>query len=110
MRVVRASFGVTTIVAALLAAAIEPDQVDAINAHGTGTPLGPEDPALLMGAGIASRLGRLFGLTRQTMRLIAPTGAAAGIAAVIQPGSVVASTSVCPSARGPETAKSAMSQ
>ena len=48
---------------------------------GTGTPLGPEDPALLMGAGIASRLGRLFGLTRQTMRLIAPTGAAAGIAA-----------------------------
>ncbi|HTV02776.1 MAG TPA: chloride channel protein [Luteitalea sp.] len=48
---------------------------------GTGTPLGPEDPALLMGAGIASRLGRLFGLSQQTMRLIAPTGAAAGIAA-----------------------------
>ncbi|BCS34967.1 Cl- channel voltage-gated family protein [Luteitalea sp. TBR-22] len=48
---------------------------------GSGTPLGPEDPALLMGAGIASRLGRLFGLTRRSMRLIAPTGAAAGIAA-----------------------------
>jgi CIC family chloride channel protein len=48
---------------------------------GTGTPLGPEDPALLMGAGLASRLGSTFGLTRQTMRLIAPVGAAAGIAA-----------------------------
>ncbi len=48
---------------------------------GTGTPLGPEDPALLMGAGIASRLGRLFGLSQRSMRLIAPTGAAAGIAA-----------------------------
>jgi len=48
---------------------------------GTGTPLGPEDPALLMGAGIASRLGRTFALTRRTMRMIAPVGAAAGIAA-----------------------------
>lgn len=48
---------------------------------GTGTPLGPEDPALLMGAGIASRLGRVFGLSQRSMRLIAPTGAAAGIAA-----------------------------
>ncbi|MBA2354669.1 MAG: chloride channel protein [Acidobacteria bacterium] len=48
---------------------------------GTGTPLGPEDPALLMGAGIASRLGQVFGLTQRSMRLIAPTGAAAGIAA-----------------------------
>lgn len=48
---------------------------------GTGTPLGPEDPALLMGAGLASRLGSTFGLTRETMRLIAPIGAAAGIAA-----------------------------
>ena len=48
---------------------------------GTGTPLGPEDPALLMGAGIASRLGRVFSLSQRSMRLIAPTGAAAGIAA-----------------------------
>ncbi len=48
---------------------------------GTGTPLGPEDPALLMGAGVASRLGKTFGLSRQSMRLVAPTGAAAGIAA-----------------------------
>ncbi|MEZ5286784.1 MAG: chloride channel protein [Vicinamibacterales bacterium] len=48
---------------------------------GSGTPLGPEDPSLLMGAGIASSLGRAFELTRRSMRLVAPTGAAAGIAA-----------------------------
>jgi CIC family chloride channel protein len=48
---------------------------------GSGNPMGPEDPALQMGAGIASLLGRLFRLTRRNMRMIAPTGAAAGIAA-----------------------------
>ena len=48
---------------------------------GTGNPMGPEDPALQMGAGIASLLGRLFRLTRDHMRLIAPVGAAAGIGA-----------------------------
>ena len=48
---------------------------------GTGNPMGPEDPALQMGAGIASLLGRLFRLTREHMRLIAPVGAAAGIGA-----------------------------
>jgi CIC family chloride channel protein len=48
---------------------------------GTGTPLGPEDPSLLMGAGVASMIGRTFGLSRQSMRLLAPIGAAAGIAA-----------------------------
>lgn len=48
---------------------------------GTGTPLGPEDPSLLMGAGLASRLGSAFGLARRSMRLVAPLGAAAGIAA-----------------------------
>ena len=46
---------------------------------GTGNPMGPEDPALQMGAGIASLLGRIFHLTREHMRLIAPIGAAAGI-------------------------------
>jgi chloride channel protein, CIC family len=50
-------------------------------AIGTGNSLGPEDPSLQMGAGVASRLGRLFQLSRQNMRLIAPVGAAAGIAA-----------------------------
>jgi CIC family chloride channel protein len=50
-------------------------------AIGTGNSLGPEDPSLQMGAGIASLLGRLFQLERSSMRLIAPVGAAAGIAA-----------------------------
>ena len=48
---------------------------------GTGNPMGPEDPALQMGAGIASAFGRLFRLSREHMRLIAPVGAAAGIGA-----------------------------
>jgi chloride channel protein, CIC family len=48
---------------------------------GSGVPLGPEDPALQMGAGVASLLGRAFRVTRDHMRLIAPVGAAAGIAA-----------------------------
>ena len=48
---------------------------------GTGNSMGPEDPSLQMGAGVASLLGRVFGLGRKHMRLIAPVGAAAGIAA-----------------------------
>jgi CIC family chloride channel protein len=48
---------------------------------GTGNPMGPEDPSLLMGSGIASFLGRTFRLTRDSMRMIAPVGAAAGIGA-----------------------------
>lgn len=48
---------------------------------GSGNSLGPEDPALQMGAGIASRLGRAFALPREHLRMIAPVGAAAGIAA-----------------------------
>lgn len=48
---------------------------------GSGNPMGPEDPALLMGSGIASFLGRTFRLTRENMRMIAPVGAAAGIGA-----------------------------
>jgi CIC family chloride channel protein len=48
---------------------------------GSGNSLGPEDPSLQMGAGVASLLGRVFHLGRTNMRLIAPVGAAAGIAA-----------------------------
>ncbi|MGH9608356.1 MAG: chloride channel protein [Bryobacteraceae bacterium] len=48
---------------------------------GAGNSLGPEDPSLQMGAGVASWLGRMFHLPRNSMRLIAPVGAAAGIAA-----------------------------
>ena len=48
---------------------------------GSGNSLGPEDPALQMGAGVASLLGRLFDVDKDHMRLIAPVGAAAGLAA-----------------------------
>jgi len=42
---------------------------------------GPEDPSLQIGAGIASALGRRLQLSREKIRLIAPVGAAAGLAA-----------------------------
>ena len=50
-------------------------------AIGSGQSLGPEDPSLQMGAGIASALGRRLRLSREKVRLIAPVGAAAGLAA-----------------------------
>jgi CIC family chloride channel protein len=50
-------------------------------AIGSGQSLGPEDPSLQMGAGIASALGRRLHLSREKGRLIAPVGAAAGLAA-----------------------------
>ena len=50
-------------------------------AIGSGQSLGPEDPSLQIGACIASALGRRLKLSRERMRLIAPVGAAAGLAA-----------------------------
>jgi CIC family chloride channel protein len=50
-------------------------------AIGSGQSLGPEDPALQMGAGIASLIGRRLRLSQEKIRLIAPIGAAAGLAA-----------------------------
>jgi CIC family chloride channel protein len=50
-------------------------------AIGSGQSLGPEDPSLQMGASIASALGQRFRISRDRMRLIAPVGAAAGLAA-----------------------------
>jgi chloride channel protein, CIC family len=50
-------------------------------AIGSGQSLGPEDPSLQIGATIASGLGRHLRLTRERLRLIAPVGAAAGLAA-----------------------------
>ena len=50
-------------------------------AIGSGQSLGPEDPSLQMGAGIASALGCRLRLSRDKVRLIAPIGAAAGLAA-----------------------------
>jgi CIC family chloride channel protein len=50
-------------------------------AIGSGQSLGPEDPSLQMGAGIASLIGRKLRLSTEKIRLIAPVGAAAGLAA-----------------------------
>jgi chloride channel protein, CIC family len=50
-------------------------------AIGSGQSLGPEDPSLQMGAGIASAIGRALDLSQKKIRLIAPVGAAAGLAA-----------------------------
>ena len=50
-------------------------------AIGSGQSLGPEDPALHMGAGIASAIGRGLKLSQKKIRLMAPVGAAAGLAA-----------------------------
>ncbi len=50
-------------------------------AIGSGQSLGPEDPSLQMGAGIASAIGRYLKLSQARVRLIAPVGAAAGLAA-----------------------------
>jgi len=55
--------------------------ITCILAIGGGQSLGPEDPALQMGAGIASALGRRLRLSREKLRLVAPVGAAAGLAA-----------------------------
>ncbi len=50
-------------------------------AIGSGHSLGPEDPSLQIGASLASAIGRRMRLSRDRMRLIAPVGAAAGLAA-----------------------------
>jgi CIC family chloride channel protein len=50
-------------------------------AVGAGYSLGPEDPSLQIGAGLASLFGRRLGFSRARLRLIAPVGAAAGLAA-----------------------------
>jgi chloride channel protein, CIC family len=50
-------------------------------AIGSGQSLGPEDPSLQIGAGIASALGRQLEISRDKHRLMAPVGAAAGLAA-----------------------------
>ncbi len=50
-------------------------------AIGAGHSLGPEDPSLQIGASLASALGRRVQLSREKLRLMAPVGAAAGLAA-----------------------------
>jgi CIC family chloride channel protein len=48
---------------------------------GSGQSLGPEDPSLQIGATLASALGRRLELSREKLRLLAPVGASAGLAA-----------------------------
>jgi CIC family chloride channel protein len=55
--------------------------ITAALAIGSGYSLGPEDPSLQIGASLASTLGRRMHLSRDRMRLMAPVGAAAGLAA-----------------------------
>jgi len=50
-------------------------------AIGSGQSLGPEDPSLQIGASLASAMGRQLKLSREKLRLMAPVGAAAGLAA-----------------------------
>jgi CIC family chloride channel protein len=50
-------------------------------AIGAGHSLGPEDPSLQIGAALASAVGRRLKLSRDRLRLVAPLGAAAGLAA-----------------------------
>jgi len=50
-------------------------------AIGGGHSLGPEDPSLQIGAGVASLISRKLGLSRARLRIFAPVGAAAGLAA-----------------------------
>jgi CIC family chloride channel protein len=50
-------------------------------AIGSGHSLGPEDPSLQIGAGVASLISRKMGLSREKLRIFAPVGAAAGLAA-----------------------------
>lgn len=55
--------------------------ITAALAIGSGQSLGPEDPSLQIGASLASALGRRLDLSRERLRLLAPVGAAAGLAA-----------------------------
>lgn len=55
--------------------------ITAALAIGGGHSLGPEDPSLQIGASLASVLGRRLNFSREKLRLVAPVGAAAGLAA-----------------------------
>jgi chloride channel protein, CIC family len=50
-------------------------------AIGSGHSLGPEDPSLQIGAGVASLVSRRIGMSKEKLRIFAPIGAAAGLAA-----------------------------
>lgn len=49
---------------------------------GMGQSMGPEGPAIHIGAGVASLIGRLTSLSKDKLQQLIPVGAAAGLAAV----------------------------
>lgn len=49
---------------------------------GMGQSMGPEGPAIHIGAGVASLIGRLASLSKDKLQQLVPVGAAAGLAAV----------------------------
>lgn len=49
---------------------------------GSGTPLGPEGPTVVLTSGLAVAVGRLVGLPARMIRGLIPVGTAAGIAAI----------------------------
>ncbi len=51
---------------------------------GSGCTLGPEGPAAQIGGGVASKLGRIFGLSDTRRRMFTAAGAGAAIAAVFR--------------------------
>src|SRR3984957_18593586 len=53
-------------------------------AIGSGHSLGPEDPSLQIGAGVASLISRRVGMSKEKLRIFAPIGAAAGLAAAFK--------------------------
>jgi CIC family chloride channel protein len=55
--------------------------ITAALAIGAGHSLGPEDPSLQIGAGVASIVARKLNMSRRRLRMFAPIGAAAGLAA-----------------------------
>jgi CIC family chloride channel protein len=55
--------------------------ITATLAIGSGFSLGPEDPSLQIGAGLAASVGTRLQLSRKKLRILAPVGAAAGLAA-----------------------------
>ncbi|HTV83513.1 MAG TPA: chloride channel protein [Acidobacteriaceae bacterium] len=55
--------------------------ITAALAIGAGHSLGPEDPSLQIGAGVASIIARKLNMSRRRLRMFAPIGAAAGLAA-----------------------------
>jgi chloride channel protein, CIC family len=55
--------------------------ITAALAIGSGQSLGPEDPSLQIGASLAWVIGRRMRFSREKLRLLAPVGAAAGLAA-----------------------------